>query len=280
MMRERFPVYVARVRMPLLWTFVILFIVEWLFDLPWTAPASLVCLVVGLSCYLLVGTVRREAVAVASPVRGRWVAVNSPANHVPSHFVHAYGQTYAIDLVHHADENRAWKGAHTWPPARRPETFPGFGEPVYAATDGVVVRASDWLRDHWSRNSWAVLPFLFVEGNVRELFGPHFILGNHIVIDLGDGVYAAYAHLRRGSIRVRKGQRVSAGQQLAECGNSGNTSEPHLHFQLMDHRNVLFAAGLPFTFGYEIGGELRHGLPRNKEAFTVPDVPGRTPANV
>jgi murein DD-endopeptidase MepM/ murein hydrolase activator NlpD len=80
------------------------------------------------------------------------------------------------------------------------------------------------------------------------------------VLDLGDGVYAALAHLRRGSLRVRPGDRVAAGQQLAACGNSGNSTEPHLHFQLMDHPSVLLATGLPLRFG-------QAGLPDNLEAL-------------
>ena len=69
-----------------------------------------------------------EPVEVSPPVRGRWVAVNSPADRVPSHGVHAYGQTYAIDLVHHPDTEREWQGVRAaWPPTRRPERFPGFG---------------------------------------------------------------------------------------------------------------------------------------------------------
>jgi murein DD-endopeptidase MepM/ murein hydrolase activator NlpD len=84
-----------------------------------------------------------------------------------------------------------------------------------------------------------------------------------VVLDLGDGVYAALAHLRRGSVQVTKGQRVTAGQQIAECGNSGNSSEPHLHFQLMDHAHASIAAGLPFTFQGS-------GVPRNLEPLRSP----------
>ena len=62
---------------------------------------------------------------------------------------------------------------------------------------------------------------------------------------IGAGQYAAYAHLRRGSVLVRPGDRVYRGQIIAECGNSGNTSEPHLHFQLMDRRRPALAAGVP-----------------------------------
>ena len=74
------------------------------------------------------------------------------------------------------------------------------------------------------------------------------MLGNHVVVDHGDGVYSAYAHLRRRSLRVAVGDRVRAGQQLAEVGNSGNSSEPHLHIQLMDDRSLTAAAGLPFRW--------------------------------
>jgi murein DD-endopeptidase MepM/ murein hydrolase activator NlpD len=70
-------------------------------------------------------------------------------------------------------------------------------------------------------------------------------------------VYSAYAHLRRRSLRVAVGDRVRASQQLGEVGNSGNSSEPHLHFQLMDHPKPMYAAGLPF--------ELPTGIPPNGE---------------
>ena len=137
--------------------------------------------------------------------------------------------------MHHPDPDRRWAGLTDWPPTRRPESFPGFGQPVVAPADGVVVRVSDWQRDYWSRNSWPGLLYLLVEGLLQEATGPGRILGNYIVLDLGHGVYAVLAHLRRRSVLVRPGRRVKAGQRPAECGNSGKSSEPHLHFQLMDH---------------------------------------------
>jgi murein DD-endopeptidase MepM/ murein hydrolase activator NlpD len=104
------------------------------------------------------------------------------------------------------------------------------------------------------------------------------VVGNHVVLDLGDGVFAAFADLRRGSIRVRRGDRVRLGQQMAECGNSRNSTEPHLHFQLMDHPSVLLAAGLPMRFrdleGARPDGP---GLPRKLRPFTVPG-PGPAPS--
>jgi peptidase M23-like protein len=261
-------VVLARLRMPLIYLGLAAIAVDVLvIDLPrWPL---LTLLAAAFAIYLRVGTVRRPLVEVAAPVSGRWLAYNSPASRVPSHHLHAYGQTYAIDLVHDPADGRR-PGIASWPLARRPGDFPGFGQPVLAPADATVVRAHDAERDHWSRTSPPAMLYLVAEGMVRELLGPGRILGNHVVLDLGGGVYAALAHLRRGSIRVRPGDRVAAGQPLAACGNSGNSSEPHLHFQLMDHPSVLLAAGLPLAFSdFQVAGADRAGLPGNLEAFTA-----------
>ena len=84
------------------------------------------------------------------------------------------------------------------------------------------------------------------EAAVRELSGLPWILGNHVIVQHDDGTYAAYGHLRRGSVRVAPGQRVTTGQVLGAVGNTGNTTEPHLHVQLMDHPKPTAAAGVPF----------------------------------
>ena len=122
----------------------------------------------GLALYFRVGTVRRPPVEVAAPVAGRWQAINSPADKVPSHGLHAYGQTYAIDLVHEpVGGNRPEFG--TGPSFRPPEDFPAFGQPILAPAGGVVVRAHGRERDHRSRSSWPSLLYLFAEGSLREL---------------------------------------------------------------------------------------------------------------
>ena len=71
--------------------------------------------------------------------------------------------------------------------------------------------------------------------------------GNHIVQDLGDGNYAFYAHLQPGSITVKVGDELSAGQTIAKLGNSGNSDAPHLHFHVIDGPDPLMANGLPFV---------------------------------
>ncbi|MFS0696002.1 M23 family metallopeptidase [Streptomyces nitrosporeus] len=241
-----------------------------------------------------IGAAPREPVEVLPPVAGRWSALNSPADRVPSHGVHAFGQTYAIDIVAEGPGKGTEAGGATgdteaggqtggatgateadgpagerpgftwlWPPARSPRAFPAFGAPLLAVADATVVAVTDTQRDHLSRTSLPGLAYLLlVEGDVRALAGAHRVFGNHVVLDLGDGTYAAYAHVRRGSSLVRVGDRVRAGEPIARCGNSGNSSEPHVHFQLMDSPRLDVARGIPFTWEGV-------GVPANGETFLV-----------
>lgn len=198
--------------------------------------------------------------AVEPPVRGRWLAINSPATKVPSHGIRMYGQTYAIDLVDDPlDGSRPEFGGAVM---RGNEAYPAFGQPVYAMVDGVVVAASDWRRDHRARSNLLGVLYMFVEGAIRELGGPGFIIGNRVTIRTDDGVFATVAHLQRGSVTVRVGDRVSAGDRIGCCGNSGNSSEPHVHAQLADRKSFFTAQGLPF--------ELPGGVPATGEHLVTP----------
>src|SRR5262249_17266706 len=91
------------------------------------------------------------------------------------------------------------------------------------------------------------------------------ITGNYIVLDLGQGRFAHYAHLQPGSIRVRQGDRVRRGQVLGLVGNSGNTTEPHLHFQVSDSPSLLKGEGLPYIFdAFTRGGkQVQDEMPRD-----------------
>ncbi|MGW7068273.1 M23 family metallopeptidase [Streptomyces sp. NPDC054855] len=211
----------------------------------------------------------REPVVLGAPVAGRWMALNGPATKVPSH-THSHAQTYAIDLKHVPEATgdgvppQAPPFRWLWPLARRPRLYPTYGMPVLAPADGVVVATGRRQRDHLSRMSLPAFLFLYLEGFVRSLGWPSHLMGNHIILDLGDGVYAAFAHLRRGSLRVAVGDRVTAGEEMAECGNSGNSSEPHLHFQLMDGPDVMTARGVPFAWHYRDDEGVEHtGVPED-----------------
>jgi hypothetical protein len=204
---------------------------------------------------------RREPAELAAPVAGRWVGLNSPTTRVPSHGTHAYGQTYAIDIV--ADPKPGSRPAFrwVWPVFGRNRSFPAFGEPLLAVADATVVRVADGKRDHLSRNSpLALLYMLTIDGPTRDMGGAGWVLGNHVTLDLGNGTYATYAHLQHGSATIRAGDRVHEGQIIGRCGNSGNSSEPHVHFQLMDHVDPDVATGIPFHWRGV-------GVPANGEAI-------------
>jgi murein DD-endopeptidase MepM/ murein hydrolase activator NlpD len=88
-------------------------------------------------------------------------------------------------------------------------------------------------------------------------FSERAILGNHVILNLGDGRFAAYGHLQTGSVRVRVGQRVRSGQVLARVGNTGPSGGPHLHFQVSDGPQPLASDGLPFVFRrFGLAGEV------------------------
>ncbi len=232
------------------------------------------------------------AVAVHPPVAGRWSGLNSPVDNVPSHGVRAYGQAYAIDLVCEPEaEPASGPGAAPEPeaapasaplpqrpvfgtgPAMRAATeYPAFGEPLFAMVSGVVVRCVETQRDHRARSNWLGIAYLLFEGFFREIGGVRYVIGNHITIRDERGVYALVAHVQRGSARVAVGDSVRAGQQIASCGNSGNSSEPHVHAQLMDRQSPVTGQGIPLAFArVRIGDEdePRAGLPAAGEHLTT-----------
>ena len=231
-------------------------------------------LVLGVGGQLLRGILQRprqerEPVLIAPPVAGRWRGLNSPATKVPSH-MHGLAQTFALDITHEPEGAPPRAMDALWPPMRRPGEFPSFGRPVLAPVDGVVVATRGTARDHLTRLSLPGLFYLFVEGFVRSLGTPRHLLGNHVFVraDGDESVVAVLAHLRRGSLRVVPGARVIAGQQLGECGNSGNSSDPHVHVQLMDGEGIVTAHGVPFAWEYRTDdGQERRGVPADGEPF-------------
>jgi murein DD-endopeptidase MepM/ murein hydrolase activator NlpD len=131
---------------------------------------------------------------------------------------------------------------------------------------GRVVKVRTGARDHRIRSTWFAYGYMLVEGMIRELAGSRFVIGNCVVVDAGDGVCAVLAHMQQGSAAVRQGDDLRAGDVVGRCGNSGNSSEPHVHVQLMDHRWPYVAAGLPFVFtDVSIDGSApTDGLPVNE----------------
>lgn len=192
----------------------------------------------------------REPVVLDLPFRGTWLARNSPARRVPSHGTHLLGTTYAIDFV--AVDERGLPAPRTWRTAfavEAPELFRGFGQPVLAPATGRVAAVHDGEDDHVARRSQLTLLAYAVGQAGRVRGGAPAVAGNHVVLALGRaGPYVLLAHLRRGSLRVAVGDAVSPGDPVGECGNSGNSTQPHVHVQVTDSMDWPSAHGLPMLF--------------------------------
>ena len=106
-----------------------------------------------------------------------------------------------------------------------------FGKTIYAPADATVVGAVDGLPD-----------------NIPGVMDPDHAAGNHVILSCGNGEYVLMAHFRDHSLRVHAGDHVKAGQPIAECGDTGNSSEPHLHIHLQNGPILFHATGLPLAF--------------------------------
>ncbi len=184
------------------------------------------------------------------PFRGTWSVRNSPARRVPSHGTRLFGVTHAIDFV--AVDSRGKSGPRSWRTlvATEPaDLFVGFGAPILAPASGTVVDVHDGESDHAARRSQpALLRYALGQaGRVRA--GIDAVAGNRVVISLGpSGPFVAVVHLRRGSVTVVVGSSVRTGDQIGECGNSGNSTEPHVHVQVTDSMDWATCHGLPMLF--------------------------------
>jgi hypothetical protein len=202
------------------------------------------------------------------PFVGRWMARNSPARRVPSHGTDLFGSTYAIDLIGVDERGRSarwgWRAAAATEP---PERFAGFGRTLLSPAAGQVAAVHDTEVDHAAyRSAPAGLTFLLGQGR-RARAGVLGIAGNHVVIAAsGWGPFVLLAHLRQGSARVRAGDHVAAGEPVGECGNSGNSVQPHVHLQVTDSMDWPVARGVPIRFRTTSGAP---ALPRESEVFTV-----------
>jgi hypothetical protein len=137
-------------------------------------------------------------------------------------------QRYAVDWEQLDNTNRIYVGPRT-----DLSSYKIYGAEILAVAKAPVVFAVDGLPDQVPGKFPENLPFEEADGN-------------HVILDLGNGNFALYAHMKPGSVMVHAGQTVTPGQVIGLVGNSGNTIAPHLHFQLMNRPLSLAANGLPY----------------------------------
>jgi hypothetical protein len=187
---------------------------------------------------------------IGPPVAGAgWVAANGCCNPDITHRGSVQSvngalynsQRFAIDWMRLDEQGRLVHGDES-----DVHNYNDYGADVLAVANGKVVSVLNNLDDQ-------------VPGRLPE---PSSITietvdGNHVVLDLGGGRFAFYAHLQKNSIKVRPGDAVKKGAVLGKLGNTGNTSAPHLHFHIMNRPSPMASDGIPYLIGaFDFSGQM------------------------
>lgn len=183
-------------------------------------------------------------IVVAPPLRGQWIAGDS-VNNLPDaahrravliDSGHAWiAQRFAIDWVQIQNIDNAattFKG-----PEDKNESYSCYDQPIYSVAAGKVVDASDGMAENVPHSGKYAVPIDFNNA-----------AGNHVVIEIAPHRYVLYAHIRPGTVQVKTGDHVRVGQILGHVGNTGSSTEPHLHMHIDDQPSFLAGNGVPYEF--------------------------------
>lgn len=174
------------------------------------------------------------------PFGGEWLVVNGGVTPSTSHSWDIITQRYAYDFVKLAEGLQRHEGN-----GRLLTDYACYDQPILAAAPGTIVIVRDGIRD------WPHPGVGFIDLFCRDF------RGNHVIIQHAENEFTVYAHLIPGSITAQVGDRVQRGQQIGRCGNSGHSTEPHLHFHLQDRADFFTSVGLPVSFSaIRVDGDL------------------------
>jgi len=198
-------------------------------------------------------------VVIHPPLRGTWAIYNPPGHPVLAFDFLAVDEARSLyrrgNFLRHLVSFIPVADTHTW------------SQPVYSPVDGVVVAGHDGETDREKISFiYDLFSLLIHKPAVTDGFGA--FGGNHVLIR-ADGFYVLLCHLRNGSVEVKSGDPVVAGQQVGEVGNSGSSIQPHLHVQVMSNERYfpLFANLLPFRLSR---AQVRHDDHWHAEADVEP----------
>lgn len=165
------------------------------------------------------------------PFEGEWVVVNGGVTEEFSHSWSVPTQRYAYDFLMMNGEGKTYCGDE-----KDIRSYYCYDKNVLAPADGTVVEIGNSCEDGR----------IMTPGDMEATAND--IRGNYIIIKHADGEYGFLGHLKPESITVKVGQSVCCGEIIAKCGNTGNSSEPHVHFHVQDGINFFTSAGVPISF--------------------------------
>ena len=201
--------------------------------------------------------VAKHPVVIDPPLRGdRWVATNGPSNSSRHRRGlesiggrAAIAERYAIDWMRLGDDGTPFHGD-----PRENNTYFAEGAEAFAVADGIITEVKDGIPENTPGGMNPGSMSLAVPITLET------VGGNHVIINIGDGNYALYAHLKTGSVRVKLGEKVRRGQIIGLVGNTGASGGPHLHFHITDGNSPLGSEGLPYVIpSFEVMGSIGEG---------------------
>jgi murein DD-endopeptidase MepM/ murein hydrolase activator NlpD len=206
---------------------------------------------------------RKPVIVISPPLRGDgWMASNGPSPTsvhrraiLPLEGHAVISQRFAIDWAQVHPDGEWYRGD----PLNN-KSYRSYGQMAYAVADGAITEAKDGIPENTPGPTSRA-----VEMTLETM------PGNHIIEQIGDGAYATYAHLQPGSLRVKVGDHVRPGQVLGLLGNSGNSTAPHLHFQICNANSMMACEGLPYAFNsFEVAGRWKPGDSISKHEMEIP----------
>ena len=220
-----------------------------------------------------VSILRKAPLMIGPPVRpGVWLAGNCPGGPVghrlsmqPWNSRLVVSQRYAIDFMKFSNDYRLVHGESS-----SNSNWHSYGEEVIAVADGIISEVKEGIIENTPLGKYAV-------SNSLE-----YAAGNYVILNIRQGVYAVYAHLKPKSLRVKVGDKVQKGQVLGLIGNAGISDAPHLHFHMIDSNSVFGGEGMPFVFEqFELMGSFekmddnldKNWIPKGESSMRYKEIP-------
>lgn len=171
-------------------------------------------------------TIARNSTKLILPFKDQWTVIWGGDTKELNYHVESEAQKNAFDFVITDNKGNSYKTD-----GKTNEDYYAFGKELFAPCDGEVVLVVDGVKD-----------------NVPGKLNPIYIPGNTVIIKTGNNEFLFFAHFKQHSIVVKEGQKIKQGQVLGLCGNSGNSSEAHLHFHIQNVEDMNTATGVKCYF--------------------------------